>query len=92
MPWDFSLGSGVTLMNLLMALNQLQSARRFAMDGHRCLVRQRQLVARLEREGRDATEAIRCLLCLEEMQARYETLRDRLEQQVVALVKPSEDD
>jgi hypothetical protein len=79
-------------MNLVIALDQLQRVRRFAIDGHRCMARQRQLVARLEREGRDATEAILRLESLEEMQARYETLRDQVEQQVLALVKPSEDD
>jgi hypothetical protein len=80
------------MMNLAFALDQLQKARRITTDGHSCMVKQRKTIARLEREGRDTTEARLVLQSLEEMQARYETLRDRVETQVLALVKPTEDD
>lgn len=89
--WELALPREL-MMNLAFALDQLQKARRITTDGHSCILKQCKTIARLEREGRDTTEARLVLQSLEEMQARYETLRDQVETQVLALVKPTEDD
>jgi hypothetical protein len=51
---------------------------------------QRRIVDKLERRGYDALDAI-FLEYLEEMQEQYVAHRDRLERQVLVLVRPGED-
>lgn len=79
-------------MNLVVTLDELQKARRFVEDGSRCVLEQRSIIAQLELHGHDTLEDILFLDCLEQMQERYEAHRDRLEQQVLTLVKPTTDD
>jgi hypothetical protein len=55
------------------------------------MVRQRNVVEELERQGHDTVEAIQLLEYLEEMQDQYMAHRNRLESQVMGLVKPAED-
>jgi hypothetical protein len=45
----------------------------------------------LERQGYDTLDAILFLEYLEEMQAQYVAHRNRLEQQVLELVRPGDD-
>jgi hypothetical protein len=78
-------------VKLVLALDELRKARRFVEDGEKYVLKQRATIARLERQGDDALEDILFLECLEEMQERYEAHRDRLERQVLALVKPEGD-
>jgi FtsZ-binding cell division protein ZapB len=52
------------------------------------LVDQREVVDRLERKGQDALDAILFLEDLEEIQEEYVAHRDRLERQVMRLVRP----
>ena len=79
-------------MNLAVALHELQKARRYVKEGRTSMQRQREMVARLERRGRDTLEAILFLESLEEMQDHYMAHRDRLEAQVLKLVRPSDED
>jgi hypothetical protein len=78
-------------MNLAETLDQLHKARRYVNDGEKCMVRQREVVVRLERRGRDPLNAIEFLEYLEEMQNNYVAYRDRLEKQVLSLVMPAAD-
>ena len=78
-------------MSLVIALSELSKARRFVVDGEKCMVRQREVVDRLERGGYDTLDAILFLEYLEDMQEQYVIHRDRLEQQVMGLVRPSDD-
>jgi hypothetical protein len=79
-------------MNLVIALDRLQMARRFVRDGQECMIKQREIVALLEEKGCDADEAILLLEYLEDMQAKYEAHRDQVELQVLGLVKPEGND
>ena len=78
-------------MNLVVALDELGKARRIVTDGAKYVHRQRQIVDHLECQGHDALEAILFLECLEEMQEGYVAHRDRLERQLLMLVKPEAD-
>jgi hypothetical protein len=78
-------------MTLVIALRELSKARRIVVDGEECMVRQREIVDRLERQGYDTLDAILFLEYLEEMQAQYVAHRNRLEQQVLELVRPGDD-
>jgi hypothetical protein len=75
-------------MNLVVALDELHKARRLVVDGEQCLIEHREVLERLEQEGRDTLEAIFFLEYLEEMQEQYVAHQDRLERQVLGLVKP----
>jgi len=55
-------------MDLVLALDELKKARRFVTDGEKCMVRQRELVDRLDRQGDDTLSVILFLGYLEEMQ------------------------
>lgn len=79
-------------MNLVIALDRLQMARRFVREGQKCMTRQRRIVALLQDKGRDTDEAILLLEYLQEMQAKYEAHRDQVELQVLGLVKPEGDE
>ena len=50
------------------------------------MLRQRKVVDQMERQGFDTLNAILFLEYLEEMQAQYLALRDRLERQLLVLV------
>jgi hypothetical protein len=78
-------------MTLVIALRELSKARRIVVDGEECMLRQREIVDRLERQGYDTLDAILFLEYLEEMQAQYVAHRNRLEQQVLELVRPGDD-
>ena len=78
-------------MNLVIALDELQKARRIAADGQKCLSEQRKIIDRLERGGCDSLDAIQFLEYLEEVQEQYLDHRDRLEQRVLGMVKPGID-
>ena len=78
-------------MTLVIALSELSKARRFVAEGKKCMVLQRRIVDKLERQGYDAVDAILFLEYLEEMQEQYVAHRDRLERQVLVLVRPGED-
>jgi hypothetical protein len=78
-------------MTLVIVLSELSKARRIVVDGEECMLRQREIVDRLERQGYDTLDAILFLEYLEEMQAQYVAHRNRLEQQVLELVRPGDD-
>ena len=77
-------------MNLVVTLEQLRKARRFVVDGEKCMVRQRKIVDRMDRQGFDTLNAILFLEYLEEMQNQHVALRDQLERQLLVLVRPDE--
>jgi hypothetical protein len=74
-------------MNLVVALDELHKARRFVAEGEECMLVQRKVVDRLERQGHDILGAILFLEYLEEMQDQYVAHLDRLNQQVMGLLK-----
>jgi hypothetical protein len=55
------------------------------------MVCQRKIVDKLEQQGYDTLDAILLLEYLEEMQEQYVAHRNRLEQQVLGLVRPNDD-
>jgi hypothetical protein len=75
-------------MSLVQALELLVKAREYVAEGEEYLVDQREVVDRLERKGQDALDAILFLEDLEEIQKEYVAHRDRLERQVMRLVRP----
>ena len=66
----------------------LVKARECVAEGEEYLVDQRKVVDRLERRGKDPLDAILFLEDLEEVQEEYVAHRDRLEWQVMRLVRP----
>jgi len=78
-------------MGLVEALERLSKAREYALEGEKCLSRQRKVVARLEQKGRDPMIAIMLLEILEEIQDEYVDHLERIEKQVLTMVKPRED-
>ena len=75
-------------MSLVETLELLVKAREYVAEGEECLVDQRNIVARLERRGQDPLDAILFLETLEDVQEEYVAHRDRLERQVMRLVRP----
>jgi len=75
-------------MSLVETLELLVKARQYVAEGEEYLVDQRKIVDRLERRGKDPLDAILFLEDLEEVQEEYVAHRDRLERQVMKLVKP----
>jgi len=75
-------------MSLVETLELLVKARQYVAEGDEYLVDQRKIVDRLERRGKDPLDAILFLEDLEEVQEEYVAHRDRLERQVMKLVKP----
>ena len=75
-------------MSLVETLELLVKAREYVAEGEECLVDQRNIVDRLERWGQDPLDAILFLVTLEDVQEEYVTHRDRLERQVMKLVRP----
>ena len=75
-------------MSLVETLELLVKAREYVAEGEECLVDQRNIVDRLERRGQDPLDAILFLETLEDVQEEYVAHRDRLERQVMKLVRP----
>ncbi len=75
-------------MSLVETLALLDKAREYVAEGEEDLVDQREIVERLERRGHDPLDAILLLEDLEDMQDVYVAHRDRLERQVMSLVRP----
>ncbi|MBT1516836.1 hypothetical protein KIP88_41265 [Bradyrhizobium sp. SRL28] len=75
-------------MSLVQTLELLDRAREYVDQGEEFLVDQRKIVERLERRGQDPLDAILFLEDLEEVQEEYVAHRDRLERQVMRLVRP----
>ena len=75
-------------MSLVETLELLVKAREYVAEGEECLVDQRNIVDRLERRGLDPLDAILFLETLEDVQGEYVAHRDRLERQVMRLVRP----
>ena len=75
-------------MDLVVTLDQLREARQFVIDGEQCIAGQRQIIEWLERKAYDTLDAILFLEYLEEMQDADVAHRDRLEHQVLCLVRP----
>ena len=75
-------------MSLVQTLELLDRAREYVDQGEESLVDQRKIVERLERRGQDPLDAILFLEDLEEVQEEYVAHRDRLERQVMRLVRP----
>lgn len=76
-------------MNLVIALDELSKARVIVAEGEGCVAEQRAMIDTLDREGFDTLDAILFLEHLEEMQEAYVAHRDRLERQVMVLVRPA---
>ena len=74
-------------MSLVETLELLVKAREYVAEGEECLVDQRNIVDRSERRGQDPL-AILFLETLEVVQEEYVAHRDRLERQVMRLVRP----
>ena len=75
-------------MKLVETLELLSKAREYVAQGQEELIEQREIVDQLERCGRDPLEAILFLEDLEDMQDVYAAHMDRLERQVMSLVRP----
>ena len=75
-------------MSLVETLELLVKARQYVAEGEEYVVDQRDVVDRLERKGQDALDAILLLEDLEEVQEEYVAHRDRLERQLMRLVRP----
>jgi hypothetical protein len=77
-------------MSLVKTLKYLSAARQFVADGERELASQREAVRRIEQDGEDPLQAILILGEIEQMQQVYVDHRDRLEQQLLDLLRPSD--
>ena len=75
-------------MKLVETLELLSKAREYVAQGQEELIEQREIVDQLGRCGRDPLEAILFLEDLEDMQDVYAAHMDRLERQVMSLVRP----
>jgi hypothetical protein len=75
-------------MSLVETLELLSKAREYVAQGQEELIEQREIVDQLERCGHDPLEAILFLEDLEDMQDVYVAHMDRLERQVMRLVRP----
>ena len=77
-------------VRLTEALGLLFTARQDVTDGEGFVSRQKAYVDRLERRGLDASHALIYLETLEGMQAEYVDHMEKLERQVLMLVKPQD--
>ena len=75
-------------MSLVETLELLVKAREYVAEGEECLVDQRNIADRLEPRGQDPLHAILFLETLEDVQEEYVAHRDRLERQVMRVVRP----
>ena len=69
-------------------LGKLSTARKYVVDGERFMSRQKAYVNRLESKGLDTSNAEDYLETLEEMQVMSVENVERLEAQVLSMVKP----
>jgi hypothetical protein len=74
-------------MRLIEALEMLSQARRYVAEGEAFVSEQCRIVDRLEQRGRDPLQAILALELLEGMQDEYVAHQDRLNQQVMGILK-----
>jgi hypothetical protein len=77
-------------VRLTEALGLLSIARQYVTDGEGFVLRQKAKVTRLERRGLDVSDALVYLETLEGMQAEYVDHMEKLERQVLMLVKPQD--
>lgn len=75
-------------MVLTETLGLLSTAREIVAEGEKYLFEQRAIIEGLECEGIDSTDAIDYLETLEGMQANYVSHMEKLEMQVLLLVRP----
>jgi hypothetical protein len=75
-------------MLLTETLGLLSTAREIVTEGEKYMFEQIAIVDGLEREGYDTTDAIDYLETLEAMQANYVSHMEKLERQVLLLVRP----
>jgi hypothetical protein len=75
-------------MLLTETLGLLSSAREIVAEGEKYLFEQMTIIEGLEREGSDTTDALDYLETLEGMQANYISHMEKLERQVLLLVRP----
>jgi hypothetical protein len=85
--FEFHLPVGAARMRLVETLEMLSQARRYVAEGEEFVTEQRRIVDRLEQRGRDPLEAILALEQLEGMQDEYIAHLDRLNQQVMGILK-----
>jgi hypothetical protein len=71
-----------------MILDHLAIVRRHVAKGEQIVARQREIIARLESAGCDASDAKRLLLQFEELQSLHVADRDRLEKALAEISKP----
>ena len=75
-------------MLLTETLGLLSSAREIVAEGEKYLFEQMAIIEGLECEGSDTTDALDYLETLEGMQANYISHMEKLERQVLHLVRP----
>ena len=75
-------------MLLTETLGLLSSAREIVAEGEKYLFEQIAIIEGLKREGADTTDALDYLETLEGMQANYVSHMEKLERQVLLLVRP----
>jgi len=75
-------------MLLTETLGLLTQARELVTEGERCVSEQRAIIDTLEHEGYDPTDAVDYLDVLERVQANYVSHMEKLERQVLLLVRP----
>ena len=85
------LSSVLMSMRLTETLGLLSRTRAFVIEGERYVTEQKAFVKSLERRGRDASSALEYLEALEGMQAEYVDHMEKLERQVLMLVRPRDD-
>ena len=79
-------------MRLTETLRLLSQARQFVIEGERYISEQKAFVDSLDRGNEDATDAIQYLETLEGMQAQYVDHLEKLERQVMIMVRPRGDE
>jgi hypothetical protein len=78
------------MIRLVETLEKLSKARKYVVDGERFLSRQKVYLDKLDSSGKDTSEAEEYLETLEEMQVMYVAHMERLEKQVLFMVKPAD--
>jgi hypothetical protein len=78
-------------MSLTETLELLGIAKHYVSEGEKIVSRQRKLIDSLERIGYDTIQEIIILEHLEELQSQYVNHRERLERQVLRLLRPEAD-
>jgi hypothetical protein len=78
------------MIRLVETLEKLSKARKYVVDGERFLSRQKAYLDKLDSSGKDTSDAQEYLETLEEMQVMYVAHMERLEKQVLFMVKPAD--